>query len=167
MFHCMYFESDFFGIFIIFTYFDFCIRRIDDQHTNGSTSFEYRVSPPDDERANSEANSYAKRPVSMFETREGLSSTKSGASNDARTTTSMYQMVDGQPPINGNSNGKVSTNSLPHSDDVKVHTEVVTRRIQELWTAMQEMNNSESFVPCAERIKISVNELSALFPDVS
>lgn len=46
-------------------------------------------------------------------------------------------------------------------------TEQVTRRIQELWLAMQDPSQREAFVPCAERIRVAVAELTAIFPQVT
>lgn len=132
--------------------------------------FEYKVTGPDDREVNDAngSSSGAKRPVSMFETREGLNASKAPPTVDNnRTTTSMYQ-IDGQHShINGNVNGSASSASLPRSDDVKYRTEVVTRRIQELWSAMQEMSTESAFVPCAERVRVAVAELVAIFPVVS
>ena len=56
--------------------------------------------------------------------------------------------------------------SLPPSDEVTRRTEQVTRRIQELWHAMQDPAHREAFVPCAERIRVAVAELTAIFPQV-
>lgn len=42
----------------------------------------------------------------------------------------------------------------------------MTRRIQELWMAMQDSKQREAFVPCAERIRVAVAELTAIFPQV-
>lgn len=103
-----------------------------------------------------------KRPVSMYEPREGLHTIKP-QQTDNRTANSMYQMIDGQLATNSNTNGI----SLPCSDDVKQQTEIVTRRIQELWQVMQEQSSKDAFVPGAERIRIAVTELTSLFPTVS
>ncbi|XP_065106823.2 ARF GTPase-activating protein GIT2a isoform X2 [Paramisgurnus dabryanus] len=53
--------------------------------------------------------------------------------------------------------------SLPSTEDVIRKTEQITKNIQELLRAAQE-NKYESFVPCAERIHVAVNEMAALFP---
>uniref|UniRef100_A0A672PE35 ARF GTPase-activating protein GIT2-like n=1 Tax=Sinocyclocheilus grahami TaxID=75366 RepID=A0A672PE35_SINGR len=53
--------------------------------------------------------------------------------------------------------------SLPSTDDVIRKTEQITKNIQELLRAAQE-NKHESFIPCAERIHVAVNEMAALFP---
>lgn len=94
--------------------------------------------------------SFLKRPVSMYETRE--SPYNKLQLPESRTTNSMYQMA----------NNQVTT--LPSADEVNHRTDLVTRRIQELWTAMQSNANRNSYVPCAERIRVAVAELSAIFP---
>lgn len=126
------------------------------------------------------AAAYNKRPVSMYETREGPHAAKS---HDNRTANSMYQMNDeqaqksavaaaaGAAGTNNETGGDhtMTTNGfgpLPHSDDVKHRTEIVTRRIQELWSVMQEMTSNDVFVPGADRIRMAVTELTALFPAV-
>ncbi|XP_077097497.1 ARF GTPase-activating protein GIT2a isoform X9 [Siphateles boraxobius] len=53
--------------------------------------------------------------------------------------------------------------SLPSTEDVIRKTEQITKNIQELLRAAQE-NKHESFIPCAERIHVAVNEMAALFP---
>ncbi|XP_051751745.1 ARF GTPase-activating protein GIT2a isoform X3 [Ctenopharyngodon idella] len=53
--------------------------------------------------------------------------------------------------------------SLPTTEDVIRKTEQITKNIQELLRAAQE-NKHESFIPCAERIHVAVNEMAALFP---
>lgn len=88
----------------------------------------------------------------------------------------MYQMNDEQAQKSttndsggGDHNLSCTTNgngSLPHSEDVKHRTEIVTRRIQELWSMMQEMTSNDVFVPGAERIRVAVTELTSLFPTV-
>lgn len=183
MSNCMYTLPVF--IFVSFSprykkFFHFT-RRIDDSHVNGSNGVlaEHAVStttsmdPVQSNADNQTLSAYSKRPVSMFEAREAPHTTKSVQIHDNRTANSMYQMIDGQTPItsetteNGTSthNGN-SSNSLPHSDEVKYRTEVVTRRIQELWSVMQEMSSNDAFVPGAERIRIAVAELTAIFPMV-
>jgi len=56
--------------------------------------------------------------------------------------------------------------NLPSSEEVTKRTEQVTKRIQELWMAMQDPSQREAFVPCAERIRVAVAELTAIFPQV-
>lgn len=125
----------------------------------------------------SSAAAYSKRPVSMYETREGPHTSKSHTqSHDQRTANSMYQMNDDQAKkatkvgMTGAADATAPTTNgsgpLPHSDDVKHQTDVVTRRIQELWSVMQEMTSNDVFVPGAERIRVAVSELTALFPAV-
>lgn len=92
----------------------------------------------------------------MFEPREGPYTNKIQQIPESRTTTSMYQMAG----------GKRLDPTLPLSEEVKHRTDVVTRRIQELWTAMQDMNVKDAFVPCSERIRVAVAELTAIFPAV-
>lgn len=112
---------------------------------------------------------YVKRPVSMFEPRDGRYSSSSSNTNklqqtpECRTTTSMYQMAAGGAAA---ANRTANDPTLPLSEEVKHRTDVVTRRIQELWTAMQECAVGDAFVPCAERIRVAVAELSAIFPNV-
>ena len=68
----------------------------------------------------------------------------------------MYQMA-------GNNN----ITTLPLSEEVTRRTDHVTRRIQELWLAMQDLSKKDSFVPCAERIRVAVAELTTIFPQVN
>lgn len=113
----------------------------------------------------------------MYETREGLHTTKSHTQqHDNRTANSMYQMTDeeaqkSKKDATGANHTATSTTTngsgpMPHSDDVKYRTDVVTRRIQELWSVMQEMTSNDVFVPGADRIRVAVTELTALFPAV-
>lgn len=148
-------------------------RHIDDAHTNGNgdiKSAECVGGNVDQTQANesSQSAAYNKRPVSMYETREGPHAAKSQQAHDNRSANSMYQMNDGNPAQHTDTPSTSSTNgsTLPHSDDVKHRTEVVTRRIQELWSVMQEMTSNDVFVPGAERIRIAVSELTAIFPVV-
>jgi hypothetical protein len=63
--------------------------------------------------------------------------------------------------------GMTSTSSvLPLAEEVVRRTDQVTKRIQELWASMQDLEGRDSFVPCAERIRVAVAELSAIFPQV-
>lgn len=55
---------------------------------------------------------------------------------------------------------------LPPREEVDRRTEQVTKRIQELARAMQDPSHREAFVPCAERIRTAVVELTAIFPQV-
>nr|CAD7261755.1 unnamed protein product [Timema shepardi] len=54
--------------------------------------------------------------------------------------------------------------SSPVPEEVVRRTDQVTKRIQELWASMQEPNRRDAFVPCAEKIKEAVTELTAIFP---
>ncbi|KAA0716736.1 ARF GTPase-activating protein GIT2 [Triplophysa tibetana] len=53
--------------------------------------------------------------------------------------------------------------SLPSTEDVIRKTEQITKNIQDLLRAAQE-NKHDSFIPCAERIYVAVNEMAGLFP---
>ncbi|KAG8288420.1 glycerophosphoinositol permease [Homalodisca vitripennis] len=74
------------------------------------------------------------RPVSMYETRESLRA---------------------QAALSG---------AMPQSEEVVRRTDQVTKRIQELWATMQSPDTRHAFVPCAERIRVAVAELTAIFP---
>jgi len=103
--------------------------------------------------ANINSNMSAKRPVSMYEARQV-------PRDDIRppVTQSLYSMAS-------NSSGSSTSNtSLPLVEEVTRRTETVTRRIQELWLAMQDLAMKEKFVPCSERIRIGVSDLIAIFP---
>lgn len=91
----------------------------------------------------------------MFEPREGPY-TKVQQIPESRTTNSMYQMAV----------QKRLDPTLPLSEEVKHRTDLVTRRIQELWSAMQDVTLKDAFVPCSERIRVAVAELVAIFPTV-
>lgn len=54
---------------------------------------------------------------------------------------------------------------LPEPSEVRARTDLVTRRIQELWAAMVE-NKREMFLPCAVRIRAAVADLAVIFPQV-
>lgn len=106
----------------------------------------------------------------MFEARESPNTTKLLQIPESRTTTSMYQMLDGTVASGTaitNGNCVSAPQQFPRSEEVKYRTEIVTKRIQELWTVMQEMTSNEAFIPCAERIRVAVAELTAIFPTVS
>ncbi|KAK0095721.1 hypothetical protein PV326_007594 [Microctonus aethiopoides] len=101
------------------------------------------------------------RPASMYETREGLK-------KSASWTLTIGQSKSNIDDSNSNTNVKNLWNyqnqNLPSSDQVTRRTEQVTKRIQELWMAMQDPTHRETFVPCAERIRVAVAELTAIFP---
>jgi G protein-coupled receptor kinase interactor 2 len=95
---------------------------------------------------------FAKRPVSMYEARQ-----VPREENRPPITQSLYS-------VGSSSSSSASTQSLPLVEEVTRRTEVVTRRIQELWIAMQDLGKRDSFVPCSERIRVGVAELIAIFP---
>lgn len=94
-----------------------------------------------------------KRPVSMYEARQ-----VPREENRPPITQSLYS-------VGSSSSGSSNSNqSLPLVEEVTKRTEVVTRRIQELWLAMQDLGKRDSFVPCSERIRVGIAELIAIFP---
>lgn len=99
------------------------------------------------------SNYFVKRPVSMYEARQVPRD-----ENRPPITQSLYS-VGSSSSASSNSN-----QSLPLVEEVTKRTEVVTRRIQELWLAMQDLSKRDSFVPCSERIVVCVAELIAIFP---
>lgn len=101
---------------------------------------------------------FPKRPVSMFEPRENNNYNKISASGDNRAVTSMYHMT--------RLNQSDST-IFPTSDEVICRTDAITRRIQDLVGAMQDLTKKNAFVPCAERIHAAVTDLVVIFPTVS
>jgi len=56
---------------------------------------------------------------------------------------------------------RAQTAQMPQSEEVVRRTDQVTKRLQELWTTMQ---SKHALVPCAERIRVAVAELTAIFP---
>ncbi|XP_052896542.1 ARF GTPase-activating protein Git [Anopheles moucheti] len=137
-----------------------------DSHLNGSGASE--GSPERDpttqeaKQAAAAAAAYAKRPVSMYETRQT-------PRDESRPpiTQSLYSMapasasgnmaIDTTIPSNGGS-------PLPSFEEVKRRTDVVARRIKDLFAAMKDLSQREAFVPSAERIRLAVIDLMALFP---
>ncbi|KAG5678630.1 hypothetical protein PVAND_008286 [Polypedilum vanderplanki] len=97
-------------------------------------------------------NVNSKRPVSMYEARQAPRD-----ENRPPVTQSLYSVAS-------NSSGSSSTTSLPIVDEVTKRTEIVTRRIQELWLAMQDLSSKDKFIPCSERIRLGVTDLIAIFP---
>ncbi|XP_014214077.1 ARF GTPase-activating protein GIT1 [Copidosoma floridanum] len=98
------------------------------------------------------------RPASMYETREGLRKPPSFMNQAKRE-------VEGLPrPCTTQGLWECGAANLPPSEEVNKRTEQVTRRIQELWMAMQNPTHREAFVPCAERIRVAVAELATIFP---
>ncbi|XP_059619975.1 ARF GTPase-activating protein Git isoform X1 [Phlebotomus argentipes] len=99
---------------------------------------------------------FPKRPVSMFEPRENNNYSRINATGDNnRTATSMYHMT--------RLNQSDST-IFPTSDEVICRTDAITRRIQDLVGAMQDLTKKNAFVPCAERIHAAVTDLVVIFP---
>lgn len=121
------------------------------------------------------SGAHKNRSVSMFETRDGSNTLKPTQIHENRSTNSMYQMIDGHPLNERNKsdearssvNGTALPNILPRTEDVKYHTEIVTRRIQELWSVMQERTSAAVFIPGAEKVALAVADLTALFSMVS
>lgn len=93
-------------------------------------------------------SSHIQRPSSMYEPREGLRSSPWGNSKSQ-----VFQS---------------SSLTMPLPEEVMRRTDQVTKRIQELWVSMQEQGapvvNRDTFIPCAERIRVAVAELTAIFP---
>uniref|UniRef100_A0A182LXY4 Arf-GAP domain-containing protein n=1 Tax=Anopheles culicifacies TaxID=139723 RepID=A0A182LXY4_9DIPT len=136
-----------------------------DSHLNGSLASE---GSPERDPNNQEAKqaaaaaaaAYAKRPVSMYETRQT-------PRDESRPpiTQSLYSMappapggnMDTTPPSNGGT-------PLPSFEEVKHRTNLVARRMKELYAAMKDLSQREAFVPSAERIRLAVADLLALFP---
>lgn len=92
------------------------------------------------------------RPTSMYETREGLRYWAPKGEESRTGTQSLYQRQS-------------YPQELPKYEDVLRRTEQVTKRIQELWTAMKESDHG-TFVPCAGRIRVAVTDLIVLFAQV-
>lgn len=63
-----------------------------------------------------------------------------------------------------------SAKLMPLFLDVQKRTDVITRRIQELWKEIQDQmpdfKNQDVFVPCAERIHHAIMDLNTIFPAV-
>ena len=97
------------------------------------------------------SGAFVKRPVSMYEARQTPRD-----DNRPPITQSLYSM--------GPSDSSSSNQTLPLVEEVTKRTELVTRRIQELWFAMQEISKKDAFVPCSERIRVAIAELIAIFP---
>lgn len=137
-------------------------RRID-SHLNGSTPTE---ETPEEVEPVSDGRQYGKRPVSMYEARQ-----LPRDENRPPITQSLYSMTPAGAQVTSNSgsagselNMSSSSSNLPHFEDVKKRTDLVARRIKELFAAMQDLSSTDSFVPCAERIRVAVAELVAIFP---
>ncbi|XP_054736680.1 ARF GTPase-activating protein Git [Anastrepha obliqua] len=96
--------------------------------------------------ANSSNQSTIKRPASMYERRIAPPLLK--PSVECRTTASMYQMAADKP----------------FSEELKHRTDLVTRRVKELVSIMQDLpTNKDDLVPCGERVRTAVIELISIF----
>lgn len=71
---------------------------------------------------------------------------------ESRATTTLFHM------------DAVKEQSMPLNEEVKRHTNMVTRRIQELVTGLLELNGNKSFVPYGDQIRHAVSDLCAIFP---
>lgn len=99
-----------------------------------------------------------KRPASMFEPRENHTY-KANLTNENRSTTSMYQIA---PKV-----GQQRTIAAPTREQLKPHTDRLTRCIQELWNEMQNASgNKTTLVTYSEKICEAVSELNDQFPTV-
>lgn len=144
-----------------------------DSHLNGSTPSGGGATPQQQQEEEVEPVSdgrqaYGKRPVSMYEARQ-----LPRDENRPPITQSLYSMTPAAAAAaaasatsnSGSSELNIgSSTNLPHFEDVKKRTDLVARRIKELFAAMQDLSTTDSFVPCAERIRVAVAELVAIFP---
>lgn len=137
---------------------------------NGSS-----VADPEEMEPASDGRQYYKRPVSMYEARQ-----LPRDENRPPITQSLYSMAplansnNNSTPVGGSSkntsagsdinNSGISQGQLPLFDEVKKRTDLVARRIKELFASMQDLSKTDAFVPCAERIRVAVAELIAIFP---
>lgn len=86
----------------------------------------------------------------MYEAREKPANKYGFTEN--RATSSMFHM------------DTVNEQSMPLNEEVKRHTNIVTRRIQELVTGMLDLSGSKSFLPYGDQIRSAVDDLCAIFP---
>lgn len=146
-----------------------------DGNLNGSPAGEItdEVEPASDSRQ------YYKRPVSMYEARQ-----LPRDENRPPITQSLYSMAPLANNNNSNSSSIGTNNSvsvdtsagsdlnthtgnpgqLPLFEEVKKRTDLVARRIKELFASMQDLTKTDTFVPCSERIRVAVAELISIFP---
>lgn len=100
--------------------------------------------------------SYTRRPVSMYETRQIPK-----AGSPVPTSQSFHSTT--VSPAH-------SSKLMPLFIEVEKRTDKITRRIQELWKSIQEQmpdfKNQEIFVPCSERIHLTIMELNSIFPSI-
>lgn len=89
-----------------------------------------------------------RRPVSMYEARQTPAKETSPGPHSNQTSPS------------------TSINLMPLFFDVERRTDVITKRIQELWKQMQVDLKTAGFVNAAERLHLAIMELNAIFPQV-
>ncbi|XP_059484221.1 ARF GTPase-activating protein GIT1 isoform X3 [Neocloeon triangulifer] len=99
-------------------------------------------------------SSIQQRPVSMYEPRTQL--------QVGQISTGSYSNLSSADPEMWRLDSTAEI--LPAPEDVKERTDVVTKRIQELWAAMVD-NRRELFLPCAVRIRAAVGDLTTIFPN--
>lgn len=88
----------------------------------------------------------------------------SNAGTPAPGGTSINTSAGSDLNTSGTTSGGGSQVQLPLFDEVKKRTDLVARRIKELFAAMQDLAKTDAFVPCADRIRLAVAELIAIFP---
>ncbi|XP_055624829.1 ARF GTPase-activating protein Git isoform X2 [Toxorhynchites rutilus septentrionalis] len=132
----------------------------------------------DSEPTASDGRQYCKRPVSMYEARQqpreenrppitqSLYSMASlaNANNVSNSTTGTIVTSTNASSDSNAQTGNNMVSKLPQFEEVKKRTDLVARRIKELFATMQDLSKTGAFVPCAERIRIAVVELTAIFP---
>ncbi|XP_067633042.1 ARF GTPase-activating protein Git isoform X2 [Eurosta solidaginis] len=112
----------------------------------GSGSVNIESNSSSSSSANSSNQSTIKRPASMYERRIAPPLLKPNF--DCRATSSMYQIASDKP----------------FSEELKLRTDLVTRRVKELVSIMHDLpTNKDELVPCGERVRTAVIELIALF----
>uniref|UniRef100_A0AAG5DT79 CCHC-type domain-containing protein n=1 Tax=Anopheles atroparvus TaxID=41427 RepID=A0AAG5DT79_ANOAO len=112
------------------------------------------------------AAAYAKRPVSMYETRQ-VPRSDEGRPPITQSLYSIAPVPAGADTMNFGSAGGGSAGGdgqMPPFEEVKHRTDQVARRIKELFAAMKDLGQREAFIPCAERIRLAVVDLMGLFP---
>nr|XP_019547535.2 ARF GTPase-activating protein GIT2 [Aedes albopictus] len=146
-----------------------------ESHLNGSST-----GTPEELEPATDGRQYYKRPVSMYEARQltrdenrppitqSLYSMAPLAASNAGTPapggTSINTSAGSDLNTSGTTSGGGSQVQLPLFDEVKKRTDLVARRIKELFAAMQDLAKTDAFVPCADRIRLAVAELIAIFP---
>lgn len=161
MSHCEIWLCFLFIFYVIFIYFlwvsriDLSLNSPDSEHEPMSLPVGINseaAAAADSSSSNGSSNqSTIKRPASMYERR--LASNLAKGNNDVRNTTSMYQMAgDGKP----------------FGEEVKIRSDLVTRRLKELIQAMHPATEAEkqSIAPHGERIRSAVTDLIALYANL-